>query len=72
MKPKAACLIAAIATMTVIAASSLRGVSQQVWSPQVARAAKVTVSLLKGNAIAPMRPMHNPTRSQPSTKPNHS
>jgi hypothetical protein len=63
MKPKAACLVAAIATITLVSANSLGGVAQQVWNPQVARAAKVTVNLLKESPIAPMRLVRNPQRS---------
>ncbi|NJP08698.1 MAG: hypothetical protein HC866_03810 [Leptolyngbyaceae cyanobacterium RU_5_1] len=55
MKLKAVWLTAAgFTTLGLIAAGSLRGVSQQMWNPQVARAAKVTVNLLKGRSMNPI------------------
>jgi hypothetical protein len=72
MKPKIACLVAAITTVTVIMASSLSGASQQVWRPEVARAAKVTINLFKGNAIAPVRFIRNTQNSTPPEHPSSS
>lgn len=43
-----------LTTLVLVAASSLSRASQQIWKPEVAHAAKVTVSLLKGHAIRPI------------------
>ncbi len=43
-----------LTTLVLVAAGSLSRASQQMWNPEVAHAAKVTASLLKGKSIRPM------------------
>lgn len=43
-----------LTTLVLVAAGSLPRASQQIWNPEVAHAAKVTASLLKGKSIRPM------------------
>ncbi len=55
-----------LTTLVLVAAGSLSKASQQIWNPEVAHAAKVTASLLKGKAIRPMflhRSSHLTSRS---------
>lgn len=43
-----------LTTLVLVAAGSLSRASQQMWNPEVAHAARVTASLLKGHSIRPM------------------
>jgi hypothetical protein len=43
-----------LTTLVLVAASSLSRASQQMWKPEVAHAARVTASLLKGHSIRPI------------------
>lgn len=43
-----------LTTLVLVAAGSLSKASQQMWNPEVAHAARVTASLLKGHAIRPI------------------
>lgn len=43
-----------LTTLVLVAAGSLSRASQQMWNPEVAHAARVTASLLKGKSIRPM------------------
>lgn len=55
-----------LTTLVLVAAGSLSKTSQQLWSPEVAHAARVTASLLKGSSIRPVflqRGSHLPARS---------
>jgi hypothetical protein len=55
MTLKATGLVVATVTLAAVAIGSLRGVSQQIWNPQLARTATVTANLFKDSAIDPIR-----------------